>query len=93
MRFFVGVDFQYERIALFLGAISLIMVYAAWAGYPRRRTAGTEEELKKRRDHEHESGHHLEKNPIAPFLIYTYFLIAAWSFCYLIYVWANGSRF
>ena len=93
MRFFVWVDFQYEMIALFLGAISLIMVYLAWASYPRRRIARTEAELEERRYHERESGHHLEKNPIAPFLIYTYFIIAAWSFFYLIYVWANGSRF
>jgi len=39
------------------------------------------------------SGHHTDKNPIGPFLIYTYLLIAAWAFSYLIYVWANGSRF
>jgi hypothetical protein len=93
MRFFVWVDFQYEMLALFLGAISLIMVYAAWAGYPRRRVARTEQELEKTRRHEPGSGHHLEKNPIGPFLIYTYLLIAAWAFSYLIYVWANGSRF
>ncbi len=85
MRFFVWVDFQYEMIALFLGAMSLIMVYAAWAGYPRRRISGTEQEP--------ESGHHPDKNPIGPFLIYTYLLTAAWAFSYLIFVWANGSRF
>ena len=33
------------------------------------------------------------KTLITPFLVYTYLLIAAWSFSYLIYVWANGSRF
>lgn len=93
MRFFVWLDFQYEMIALFLGAVSLIMVYAAWAGYPRRRTAGTEEELEQRSGHERGSGHHPDKNPTGPFLIYTYLLIAAWSFSYLIFVWANGSRF
>ena len=93
MRFFVWLDFQYEMIALFLGAISLILVYAAWAGYPRRRTAGTEQELEETRRHEPDSGHHPEKIPIGPFLIYTFLLIAACSFSYLIYVWANGSRF
>ena len=93
MRFFVWVDFQYGMIALFLGAISLIMVYMAWASYPRRRIARTEEELERRRGHERQSGHDPEVNPIAPFLICTYLLIAAWSFFYLIYVWANGSRF
>ena len=90
MRFFVWVDFQYEMIALFLGAISLIMVYAAWAGYRRRHIGlrtGTENRGQP------ESGHHTDKNPIGPFLIYTYLLIAAWAFSYLIFVWANGSRF
>ena len=93
MRFFIWVDFQYGMMALFLGAISLVLVYMAWASYPRRRIARTEQELEDRRGHERDSGHDLEVNPIAPFLIYTYLLIAAWSMCYLIYVWANGSRF
>jgi hypothetical protein len=93
MRFFVWLDFQYEMIALFLGGISLIMVYAAWAGYRRRRTAGTEQELEETGHPEPGSGHHTEKNPIGPFLICTYLLIAVWAFSYLIFVWANGSRF
>ncbi len=93
MRFFVWPDFQFAMMALFLGAISLIMVYLAWAGYPRRRAARTMDDLKQRRRHERESGHHLEKNPVSPFLILTYLLIASWSVAYLIFVWANGSRF
>ncbi len=93
MRFFIWPDFQFEMIALFLGAVSLIMVYIAWTGYPKRRVAGTQKELEERRRHERESGRPPEKNPITPFLICTYLLIAAWSFSYLIYVWANGSRF
>lgn len=93
MRFFVWLDFQYEMIALFLGAVSLILVYLAWASYPRRRIARTMEELEERRYHERESGHHLEKNPIAPFLLFVYLLTAAWAFSYLIFVWSNGSRF
>jgi hypothetical protein len=93
MRFFVWLDFQYEMAALFLGAIALIMTYLAWASYPRRRIARTQQELEGRRGHERERGHDLETNPIAPFLIYTYLLIVAWSAAYLVYVWANGSRF
>ncbi len=93
MRFFVWVDFQYEMMAIFLGAVSLIMVYLAWASYPKRRIPRTEAELEERTGHERASGHHLEKNPIAPFLIYTYAIIISWSIAYLIYVWASGSRF
>jgi hypothetical protein len=84
MRFFVWLDFQYEMIALFLGAVSLIAVYLAWASYPGRRIARTEQE--------HESGHHPEK-PLGPFLILTYLIIVSCSIGYLIYVWASGSRF
>lgn len=91
MRFFVWLDFKYEMLALFLGAVSLIMAYAAWAGYPRRRAARTEQELEQ--TGRRESGHRRDENPMGPFIIYTYLLIAAWSFSYLIYVWANGSRF
>ncbi|MGA2400642.1 MAG: hypothetical protein ABSG91_02915 [Syntrophobacteraceae bacterium] len=93
MRFFVWVDFQYVMIALFLGAVSLIMVYLAWASYPRRRAARTGQELEQRNGLEPRSGHDTEKNPAFPFLICTYLLIAAWAFSYLIFVWAGGSRF
>ncbi|MFZ0930655.1 MAG: hypothetical protein WAN11_18755 [Syntrophobacteraceae bacterium] len=93
MRFFVWVDFRYEMIALFLGAVSLIATYLAWAGYPRRRVARTEQDLDERGRHERESGLHTDKNPIGPFLILTYLLIASSSIGYLIYVWAKGSRF
>ena len=93
MRFFVWLDFKYEMIALFLGAVSLIMVYMAWASYPRRPAVGTERELKERQDRELRSGKDSEKNPVAPFLICTYLLITVWSVSYLVYVWASGSRF
>jgi len=93
MRFFVWPDFQFEMIALFLGGISLILVYVAWSSYPRRRIARTMEELEERKYQERESAEHREKNPVAPFLIFTYLLVAAWSLSYLIFVWANGSRF
>ncbi len=89
MRFFVWVDFQYYMIALFLGAISLIMVYLAWAAYPGRPVAGTEQDLEQKNG----GGQGPEKTPVVPFLICTYLLIAAWAFSYLIFVWARGSRF
>ena len=93
MRFFVWPDFQFAMMALFLGGISLILVYLAWSSYPRRRIARTMDELEEGKYHGPESGQHPEKNPIAPFLLYTYLLVGAWAFSYLIFVWANGSRF
>jgi len=93
MRFFVWLDFQYEMAALFLGAVSVILAYAAWASYPRRRMARTMEEMKGKSEQGPERGHHEEKTPVGPFLIYIYLLIGAWTVSYLIFVWANGSRF
>ncbi len=93
MRFFVWLDFQYEMIALFVGGISLIMVYAAWAGYRTRRTAGTEQQLDQTVPREPGRANHTDEGPVGPFLTCTFLLIAAWAFSYLIFVWANGSRF
>lgn len=93
MRFFVWVDFQYEVLALFIGLVSLILVYIAWASYPKRRYSRTQEELEERRGHELQTGHNVEKNPIAPFLIFTYVIIAFWSFFYMIYIWASATNF
>ncbi|MHC1728807.1 MAG: hypothetical protein AB9866_22860 [Syntrophobacteraceae bacterium] len=93
MRYFIWVDFQYEMAALFVGAVALIMTYLAWASYPKKRVLRTREELEDRRGHEREAWHDYEKTPIAPFLIYLYAGVTAWSICYVIYVWASGSKF
>jgi hypothetical protein len=93
MRYFVWVDFQYEMVALFLGAVSLIMVYIAWASYPKGRKARTPEQIQERRGHELKTGHDVEKNPIAPFLIFIYIVIPIWSICYVIYNWKSAARF
>ena len=93
MRYFVWVDFQYEMIALFLGAVGLILAYIAWGSYPKRRHARTSEEIEEMRGHEIQSGHHTEKNPIAPFLIFASIGLTVWSISYLVFVWASESKF
>lgn len=93
MRFFVWLDFQYLMLALFIGLISLILVYIAWASYPHRRIPRTQEELDERRGHEMQLGHDPEGIPIAPFLIFIYVGIAAWSVLYMVYIWASSSKF
>ncbi len=85
MRFFIWVDFKYEIAAIFIGLISLVLIYIAWAGYPRRKMVRTLDEL--------ETGPKIEKNPVAPFLIFTYVGIVCWSIGYVIYIWANGINF
>jgi hypothetical protein len=93
MRYFVWVDFKYEMVAIFLGAVALILVYLAWASYPKERRERTAEQLQERRGHELETGQDIEKNPVAPFLIFIYTIIPIWSVLYLVYMWASGARF
>jgi len=93
MRYFVWVDFQYQMAALFLGLIALILVYIAWASYPKRRQVRTPEELDERGEHEIQIGHDPEKNPIAPFLIFIYAGITVWSISYVIYMWTSAGNF
>ncbi|MEM5787258.1 MAG: hypothetical protein AAGU11_08065 [Syntrophobacteraceae bacterium] len=93
MRYFVWLDFQYQMLAFFMGLVSVILVYIAWASYPKRREARTPEELDERRGHEIQSGHDPEGVPIAPFLIFIYVLIAFWSVFYMLYVWMSSSKF
>ncbi len=91
MRYFVWLDFQYEMLALFAGAVALILVYIAWGAYPDTRKAQSAEEIKRKKGHEHEEGHVTEKIPIAPFIIYIYILIPLWSIAYMIYIWVTGQ--
>jgi hypothetical protein len=92
MRYFVWVDFQFEMLAIFLGLVALILVYLAWAGYPQRRREMTPEQIPERSGHELKTGHDMEKNPIAPFLVLIYIIIPIWSLLYFVYYWATGSR-
>jgi hypothetical protein len=92
MRFFVWVDFKYEMLAVFLGAVGLIVAYLAWASYPKR-TARTPEQILERSGHELETGHDIEKNPIAPLLIFVYIVIPTWWILYVIYMWASGGNY
>jgi predicted membrane channel-forming protein YqfA (hemolysin III family) len=85
MRYFIWLDFQYGMAAIFLGLIGLVFVYIAWVGYPRRKMVRTLDEL--------ENAPKVEKNPVAPFLIFTYVGIVCWSIGYLIYIWAGGINF
>ena len=93
MRFFVWVDFQFEILAVCIGLICAILIYAAWAGYPKREQARTLDEIDDRMGREPHVVPHTEKNPVVPFLIYTYAIIAVWSFSYVIYIWASSGNF
>lgn len=85
MRFYSLVDFQYMALAFFLGLVAVILIYLAWGSYPIHRREVSEEKLEEERGHEIHSGHDVEKNPIAPFLIFVYVGVVLWSIAYAIY--------
>ena len=92
MRFFVWVDFQFEMIALFLGAVFLILTYLAWASYPRNRAAGTKAKSGQEGAHEGETGFSYENMPVPPFLILIYIGFALLTVSYFIFMWASKGR-
>ncbi len=93
MRYFGWVDMQYELLALFLGAVALILVYLAWGSYPKRRIFRSLDELQEMRGHERQPDLDAGENPIAPFTAFLYVLIPLWSFFYVVYIWASASKF
>lgn len=89
MRFFSWVDFQFEMLAVFLGLVGLILVYAAWAGYRQRRRRPTSAAGPRP-----ETGiGYEEKSPVPPFLIFVYLGIGLWALSYLVYIWTTGIIF
>lgn len=91
MRFFALVDFKYLVLAIFLGLISLILVYLAWGSYPRRKAPLSEEELGERTGDEILTGHDTDENPVAPFLVLTYIGFIIWALAYAFFVGVWGG--
>lgn len=92
MRYFALQDYQYMVLAFFIGLICLILVYMAWGSYPTHRTPRSEEEIKKLKGHEMDTGHDAKKNPVAPFLIFIYIGITVWSLAYMVFVGVRGGQ-
>lgn len=86
MRFFPLLDFQYWVMSILLGVVAAILVYTAWASYPRSAKDVKSEEVEHLGDHEIETPHAAEGNPIPPYLIFVYIGFAIWALCYMIYV-------
>lgn len=91
MRFFALVDFKDTVLAIFLGLVSLILVYMAWGSYPRHRAPVSEEKLRELKGHELLTGHDAEENPVAPFLILIYIGFIVWAIVYAFFVGVWGG--
>jgi hypothetical protein len=93
MRYFHLLDFQYAVMALFVGLVSVILVYMAWAGYSKRLQEKGEEELSEAEGHAFRAGRDVEKNPVAPLLIFIYIGVVVWAIAYVVVIGIRGAPF
>jgi len=89
MQYFPLVDLQHWMLAIFLGLVSLILVYLAFGSHPDR-DKGVEGE---RAERDILFGEETEKNPIAPILIFVYVGAVVFTVAYLILIGVKGSAF
>jgi hypothetical protein len=91
MRFYAILDFQYWALALFIGLSGAITACIAWGTYSRQRKREAEEKMEKMDVYEVATSHDIEKNPVAPFLIFAYILIVLWAVGYMIIMGVRGG--
>lgn len=92
MRYFPILDFKYAVLAIFLGMVSVILVYITWAAYAARR----EKEASERPAREVQDlvqTREVEDNPVVPLLIVIYVGVIIWVVAYLILVGMEGGPF
>lgn len=89
MQYFPLVDLQSWILAIFLGLVSLILVYLAFGSHTRR---GKEIEGE-RAARDILFGQDPEKNPVAPILIFIYVGVIVFAVAYLILIGLHGGPF
>jgi multisubunit Na+/H+ antiporter MnhB subunit len=89
MQYFPLVDLQHWMLAIFLGLVSLILVYLAFGSHPSREK-GLEGE---RTERDLLFGEETEKNPMAPILIFVYVGVIVFAVAYLILIGLRGGPF
>ena len=89
MQYFPLVDLQHWMLAIFLGLVSLILVYLAFGSHAHR---GKEIEGE-RAARDILFGQDPEKNPFAPILIFVYVGALVFALAYLVLIGIKGSAF
>jgi len=89
MQYFPLVDLQHWMLAIFLGLVSVILIYLAFGSHPGREK-GAEGEPAER---DILFGEEPEKNPIAPILIFVYVGVIVFAVAYLIIIGLQGNAF
>jgi multisubunit Na+/H+ antiporter MnhB subunit len=89
MPYFSLVDLQHWMLAIFLGLVSLILVYLAFGSHPSREK-GVEGE---RAERDVLFGEEAEKNPMAPILIFVYVGVIVFAVAYLVLIGLKGGPF
>lgn len=93
MQFFPLADLQHWVLAIFMGLISLILVYLSFGSHASRRAKRVKEEPEEGRELEILHGQEEEKNPVAPLLIFIYVGVILFGAAYLILIGIRGSAF
>ena len=89
MQYFPLVDLQHWLLAIFLGLVSLILVYLAFGSHPGREKGAAGE----RAERDILFGEEPERNPIAPILIFVYAGVIVFAVAYLILIGLRGGPF
>jgi hypothetical protein len=77
MRYFILLDFQHMVLAFFLGLLAVLFAYAAWCGYPSRKTS--EKESGEMGEAETTPAH-----PLPPILLLVFAGSALWLLGYML---------
>ncbi len=93
MQFFPLVDFQDWVLAIFMGLISLVLVYLAFGSHTRTRARIPTKEAEGDGEPDLLLGHGEEKNPVAPLLIFIYVGVIVFALGYLIVIGLKGGAF
>jgi len=88
MRFFDVLDFQYLILTVFLGAVSLLLIYLGFRSYSfswKERPKSAEE------DHEYPGELRIGNHPIPPLLLFVFIGFGVWFFIYVIFYGILGE--